>query len=117
MFIARFILGTLAAGIAWLSVRPADVVSVEYAVLAGISAFAAAAFASWLSLKRNEQKKLAPVVFSAPCAVLAIISIPAFLGGSKRQLLFWALCTILALVFSTVTDLIIFRKIVDDEEA
>lgn len=117
MLLARLLLGSFSAGIVRLSVWPLDTVNIEYAVLAGISAFAMAAFASWLSLKKNERKKLAPFAFSAPFAVLAAVSIPAFTSGSVRPFLFWMLCTVAALAFSVVSDLFTFRKIVEEEEA
>ena len=117
MLIARLILGSLAAGIVWLSMRPLDTLNIEYAVLAGVAAFALAALASWLSLRKNERRKLAPVAFSAPFAVLASASIPAFAGGGVRPFIFWMLCTVAALAFSVVSDLFTFRKIVAEEEA
>jgi hypothetical protein len=117
MFIARLILGSLAAGIVWLSMWPLNSLNIEYAVLAGISVFALAALASWLSVKKNERKKLAPIAFSVPFTALAAASIPAFTGGGVRPFIFWMLCTAAALAISVVSDLFTFRKIVEEEEA
>ncbi len=116
MLIARFILGALAAAAVWLAGWSFEGGDLDAMVLAALFTIAVSSFGSWLSLRSNRRKKLAPFVFAAPFAILALVCTPSMLDGIYRPFAFWSICSFAAAILSVFSDELVFRKIIDEEE-
>src|SRR5476651_299677 len=116
MLIARFILGSIALAAIWLAAWPMHASKPEQIILAVVFSCSVSAFASWLSLQKNKQRKIAPLVFAAPFSIFSLGFIPSLLESNSRPFVFWTLTSLAALIVSFFSDALVFRRIVEDEE-
>ena len=114
MLILRFILGCIFLAVVWFATWPFESGDFEPLLYALIFGLVVSSFASWLSCRKNIRNKFAPVLFSAPFVLPALLSVP--FDGIYRPFIYWCICVLAAFLISLFCDLLVFRKIVDEEE-
>ena len=114
MAIIRIILGCICLTAVWFAAWPLDSGNFEPIWYATIFSVAVSSFASWLSLRRNKRSIVAPVMFAAPFVIPTLLSTP--IDGIYSPFIFWAGCAVAAFILSLFCDLLVFRKIIENEE-